>query len=150
MSAHRCCKLAASGSSQETVGIRTANGDPQPRMFARRCFDIAGWMVPATILALLPKCPACLVAYIAIGTGIGISMSTAAYLQMLLVILCVASLSYVAAKPVRRLAVLFTAKATARRTVSERSAIASTCRPADCYRTGSAATPYPTMPKELV
>jgi hypothetical protein len=99
--AHRCCD-GVSTSSSHKAGARVAIGDPRARTLARRCRDVAGWIVPSGILAILPKCPACLAAYFAIGTGIGISMSTAIYLRIVLVMLCVASLSYFAASRGRR------------------------------------------------
>ena len=73
-----------------------------PPSLARRGVDAIGWLAPAAILVFLPKCPACLAIYIAVGTGVGLSVSTATYLRLLLVILCVASLLYLAGKQMRR------------------------------------------------
>ena len=101
MIAHHCCEGVSTCSSR-TAEARVAIGDPRAPTLVRRCLDVARWIVPSGILAILPKCPVCLIAYFAIGTGIGISVSTAIYLRMALVVLCAASLSYLAASRGRR------------------------------------------------
>ncbi len=68
----------------------------------RRSRGITGWLVPTGILVLLPKCPACLAVYVAVGTGIGLSVTAATYLRAVLVVLCLASLLYLGTKRIRR------------------------------------------------
>ena len=82
--------------------MRIAKGDPHPPSFTRRSFNVATKMVPIAILAVLPKCPMCLAAYVALGTGIGISLAAATYIRFLLIAVCVTSLIYFILKAVRR------------------------------------------------
>ena len=93
MMARHCCQ------------IKTRAGDSvqRPASRLRRGGEIAGWIVPGATLALLPKCPVCLAAYVALATGIGISLPTATYLRAVLVALCVVSLLFIAARRLRSL-----------------------------------------------
>jgi hypothetical protein len=99
MSANLCHEVVASNSGGSTPKARIAGGDPRLLALAKRNF--AGWIAPASVLALLPKCPACLAAYFAAATGIGISLAATIYLRVLLATLCVAALSYFAVSGAR-------------------------------------------------
>jgi hypothetical protein len=50
-----------------------------------------GWLVPAVVLVVLPKCPLCVIGYAAL-LGVGLSVSTATFLREGLVIGCAALL----------------------------------------------------------
>ncbi len=94
MNTHTCCQMAER--SRDT-------GAQSPVSRWHRIGESAGWIVPGATLALLPKCPACVAAYLALVTGIGISLPTAAYLRVILVVLCVASLVFIGARRIYRL-----------------------------------------------
>jgi hypothetical protein len=52
--------------------------------------------VPGALLVLLPKCPACLAAWIAVATGVSIPVAAAARLTAITATLCVVSLAAIA------------------------------------------------------
>jgi hypothetical protein len=79
--AKRCCR----------VGAVTPGTGPEQEA-APFFHSKAGWLIPTAILAFLPKCPVCVAAYIAIITGVGVSVEVADYLRTSLVILCLAAL----------------------------------------------------------
>ncbi|WPQ60713.1 hypothetical protein SIO70_20380 [Chitinophaga sancti] len=54
----------------------------------------ARMLLPGILLVLIPKCPLCLAAWIAVGTGIGISFTVATWLRWGLIAMCIVSLCY--------------------------------------------------------
>jgi len=73
-------------------------------MSARSCCRQAtGGIAPSVGLALIPKCPACVAAYVAAITGAGISIPMAARLRIGLLFLCAVALVFVAARSGARL-----------------------------------------------
>ena len=94
MNTRHCCQIATRGRDN----VR------RPASRLRRSGEIAGWIIPSATLVLLPKCPACVAMYVALFSGIGISVASASNLRASLLILCVATLLGLALKRLCRLA----------------------------------------------
>jgi hypothetical protein len=59
-------------------------------------------VLPGAVLVLIPKCPLCIVAYVAMFTGLGLSVSTAADLRIGLVIICCISIILLVFRSIHR------------------------------------------------
>jgi hypothetical protein len=94
MTPHHCHDHAA-----QTTGRHTSPSSDQQPTRAARSFS---WLIPTAILALLPKCPLCIAAWMAVA-GLSLSLSTLTNLRTALIILCVISLIAFAAATLRRL-----------------------------------------------
>lgn len=92
MNSHRCCREPA------------ARDERRPSTALQRFHHAAKWGLPGALLVMMPKCPACLAAYVALFTGVGLSLSTAAHLRILVLSLCVAMLAVLTAKRIWALA----------------------------------------------
>ena len=68
---------------------------PEKRI-ARRSSRAAGWALPSLGLALVPKCPMCIAAWLALGGGFGVSLTTASYLRSGFLWLCWGVLAWMA------------------------------------------------------
>ena len=75
----------------------TCSAPPRPR---RR---LVAWLAPGVILAVLPKCPACLAAYIAIA-GVTMPVAAAAHARSAIIAGCVAVLAVLVARAAARVA----------------------------------------------
>ena len=93
MKANECCHV--------DDGARTGGGGPRSPL-KRRGAKAAGWVLPSAVMVLMPKCPMCVVAYVAIATGAGISVSAAAHLRVVVLATCVVTLMVLAARPLLR------------------------------------------------
>ena len=95
----------------------------------RRGGEIAGWLIPGATLVLLPKCPVCVAAYVALFTGVGLSVAGASTLRTSLLVLSVTALFLLLLKSVllnRRRAALPAAATSKNRQTSEPARGAST------------------------
>lgn len=88
-----CC--SAAGSADSGSSHKAADGKAHPPQVARQRFAWAKCSLPAIVLALLPKCPACFAAYLALATGISLSVAAASVLRTLLIGACVVALIWV-------------------------------------------------------
>ena len=80
-----------------------ATSEKFERRITHRIGEIAGWIIPSALLALLPKCPLCLAAYLAAGTGIGLSFPAATHLRAALLLFCAGLILFFATISTRRL-----------------------------------------------
>lgn len=72
--------------------------DAKTLTWTRRIREALAWLLPSAVLMLLPKCPACLAAYVALWTGLGLSFSVATYLRWALLLVGVTSLLFLTVK----------------------------------------------------
>jgi hypothetical protein len=61
---------------------------------------LLSWIIPGVVLSAMPKCPLCLAAYVALFTGLGISLTVAKFAWWAIGISCLIALAYGAASTV--------------------------------------------------
>ncbi len=71
MSVPCCLESEVKGVAGETGTIPLARGDSSGRSPEQGYLKSAGWLAAGAGVVFLPKCVACLAAYLAIGTGLG-------------------------------------------------------------------------------
>jgi hypothetical protein len=94
MNTRHCCEFASKNAEGETVPAQRMNNGQKPLTFVQSSLSIIRWILPGIVLGILPRCPICLAGYIAIATGVGVSITTAIYLRIGLILLCVMLLLY--------------------------------------------------------
>ena len=97
------CNLDAGPSAAVSNAPGPKPGDGKRSIgLLRRAWRSIQWLFPAGLLVLMPKCPLCVAAYVALFTGAGITVSTARWIQILMLVFCLTSLAYLAVRFGRR------------------------------------------------
>lgn len=60
----------------------------------RRIGAFVEWVLPVTALALVPKCPGCVAAYVLLFTGVGLSLPAATAVRWALIGMSIAALLF--------------------------------------------------------
>ncbi len=89
------------------IACCSAATDRKAPAWVRRVQAVFAWVVPSVVLVSLPKCPACLAAYLALWTGLGLSLTSATYLRWGLLSLGAASLLFRVGKRLNRIGAVF-------------------------------------------
>jgi hypothetical protein len=99
MSAHACCSVGAGADHGARLREKAADGRQSS---LARVGALGSWIGPSALLVLLPKCPMCLAAYLALA-GIGVSTTAAAGLRVGLIAGSIAVLGLAAGRLVLRI-----------------------------------------------
>ena len=86
------CESNPGSDAKRVLGINTGNHFRRIRMILTRTAAAFRWFLPGVILVIIPKCPLCLAAYVLVGSGIGLSVTSATYLRGALIFICTLSL----------------------------------------------------------
>lgn len=96
---HPCCSR---GDPPPPAATAATAPSTSRRSWPRRLGAVFEWTVPLATLALIPKCPACVAAYVLLFTGIGLSLPAATATRWTLVALSIAALAYLLLRAARR------------------------------------------------
>ena len=95
-----CCstdRAAASAPLMAPTACLAMSSDGLVRpAWPRQIGKLVRWGAALTALALIPKCPACLAAYVLLFTGIGLSLPAATAVRWALIGLSLAALAFLA------------------------------------------------------
>lgn len=68
----------------------------------QRIVTLIQWGLPVVTLALVPKCPVCMAAYVLLFTGVGLSLAVASAIRWIMIALSIAALTFLLLRGMRR------------------------------------------------
>ena len=68
------------------------------RRAGRGTSHLAKWLAPGAVLVFMPKCPACLAGYVALWSGVGLSLSVASGIRHSLMVVSAGILLFLAGR----------------------------------------------------